>query len=264
MPVSVHWLFEKPDGHFPHHPPDPANEQNLKTLQQTIRNKNLDFAAAFDGDGDRLFLLGKSGKIFHGDELMFLFISDLLENLSSNKNPSLVVDVKCADWFFEHLKQKNIDFTVWKSGHSLIRQKTLEKKKLFGGEFSGHFFFMDDFFPIDDGLYALFRLMNICWKKNKSPEELLPPKNSLETNEIRIKTNISSALKKLKALKNHYLQKKSYQSCFIDGVRTRSPRAWGLARLSNTQSEWTFRFGGKTKKDLEEIQKDFYQILNIL
>ena len=75
----MNWLYAKPDGRFPNHPPDPATERNLKDLQKKIKEKNSDFGAAFDGDGDRLFIVGKSGRVLHGDELMFIFISDLLK-----------------------------------------------------------------------------------------------------------------------------------------------------------------------------------------
>lgn len=265
LPVKVHWLYVEPDGRFPNHPPDPSNENNLKTLQTIVNKQNLDFGAAFDGDGDRLFIVGNSGKILHGDELMFIFISELLENkLKNEKEISIVADVKCADWFFDFLKKKNIQTIMWKSGHSLTRKKTLETKASFGGEFSGHFFFMDHFFPIDDGLYALFRLINICLKTNKNPEELILKKDSIETNEIRISTNISEAQKKIKRLKDYYMKRKSYFCSIVDGLRISTNKAWGLVRLSNTQSEWTFRFGGKTKKDLEKIQNHFYQLLDIL
>ncbi len=273
LPIKIHWLYVKPDGQFPHHHPDPSLEKNLKDLKKTVKEKACAFGAALDGDGDRLVIVGKNGKTFHGDELMSVFISDLLKesssdrkNIPSNKknNFSVVVDVKCGDWFFDFLKEHKIPYTMWKSGHSLIRQKTLKKKALFGGELSGHFFFCDDYFPIDDGVYALLRLINICFKNNKNPLQLIPKKNSLETDEIRLATEISQAEKQLKLLKSRYRNNKSAHSSFIDGVRVSFPgKAWGLARLSNTQSEWTFRFGGKTKKNLQQIQKNFYRWLNI-
>ena len=275
LPVKIHWLYAKPDGRFPNHHPDPSLEKNLKDLQKTIKEKNCDFGAAFDGDGDRLVIVGKSGKILHGDELMSVFISDILTKKlkkktcpasSKSSEKSLVVaDVKCADWFFDFLKRQGVKAIIWKSGHSLIRQKTIEKKALFGGELSGHFFFCDDYFTIDDGIYGLLRLISICFKTGKTPEELLIKKTSVETNEIRLATNISKAKKQIKYLKAHYINEKSAHCSFIDGVRVSFPAgsAWGLARLSNTQSEWTFRFGGKSKKDLKEIQTNFYQLLKI-
>ena len=272
FPLKIHWLYTKPDGRFPHHHPDPSLEKNLKDLQKTIKQKNCDFGAAFDGDGDRLVIVGEKGNILHGDDLMSIFISDILSKSSctgikpSKKNISTVVDVKCADWFFDFLRKNNIQNTMWKSGHSLIRQKTLKEKALFGGELSGHFFFCDDFFPIDDGVYSLVRLIHICLTTGKTLEELIAKKNSIETNEIRLPIeNMSLAKKHIEFLKEHYINKKSASCSFIDGVRISFPnQAWGLARLSNTQNEWTFRFGGKNKDALKQIQNNFYRLLNIL
>ena len=266
LPIQIHWLYTEPDGHFPNHHPDPSEEKNLKDLQKTVKEKECDFGAALDGDGDRLFIIGKEGKIFHGDELMSIFIPDILKNIHSTKEKHIVTDVKCADWFFAFVRTQRIQNIVWKSGHSLIRQKTLEEKAIFGGELSGHFFFCDENYPIDDGLYALLRLIRIYFETGKPLEEMIPKeKQSIETNEIRIPTNnLMEAKEKLKILRDYYTNTQA--SCnFIDGVRVSfHKRAWGLARLSNTQSEWTFRFGGSNQKNLKDLQKHFYQLLKIL
>lgn len=266
LPIQIHWLYTKPDGHFPNHHPDPSKEENLVDLQKTVKEKKCDFGAALDGDGDRLFILGKNGRVFHGDELMSIFISDILKKSYSEKKVSIVTDVKCADWFFDFLKKKKVQNIIWKSGHSLIRQKTLKEKALFGGELSGHFFFCDENYPIDDGLYSLLRLIRIYFETEGKPlEEMIPnEKQSIETNEIRIPTNnLKEAKKKLKILRDYYTNTEA--SChFLDGVRISfNKRAWGLARLSNTQNEWTFRFGGRHQKNLEDLQKHFYHLLKI-
>ncbi len=263
LPLKIHWLHTTPDGRFPNHPPDPSFEKNLRDLKKIMETKNCEFGAAFDGDGDRLVIVGKSGKVLEGDELMSLFITDILNR--KPKNPSFVVDVKCGDWFFDFLKRKKVKTLIGKSGHSLIRQKTLKEKAIFGGELSGHFFFCDDFFPLDDGLYGLLRLINICMRKNKTPEDMIFKKNSFETPEIRKSiSNMVQAKKKLEHLKKFYKAQKSAQVSSIDGVRVSFPGlAWGLARTSNTQNEWTFRFGGKNKQAVEKIKKHFYHWLNI-
>ena len=320
--VKVYWLYARPDGRFPHHPPDPSTTKNLKALQKTVRQKKCHFGVAFDGDGDRLRVVGKTGKILAGDELMSIFISDILHiklfsptdpsnapsndsfNGPSNASPKknlparIVTDVKCADWFFDFLRgtfpasqaypparsnsacpgstppssaqnflksppRQELKIIMWRSGHSLIRQKTLKEKALFGGELSGHFFFPKCYFPIDDGLYSLLRLLHICFKTGHAPEELTCKKQSFETEEIRRPiADPARAQQKLNRLKKFYKAQPHAQCSFIDGVRVSfKGRAWGVARFSNTQSEWTFRFGGKTKSDAQKLQKKFYQLL---
>ena len=267
LPLKIHYLYTRPDGRFPHHPPDPSSEKNLKDLQKIIKEKKCDFGVAFDGDGDRLVIVGKSGKVLQGDELMSIFISDIFNRSikpAKSKKPIIIGDVKCGDWFFNFLKKKNLKALMWKSGHSLIRQKTIKEKAIFGGELSGHFFFRDDFFPIDDGIYGLLRLINICLRAGKTPEELIVKKKWVETPEIRKPISDKTHLKRLKNLKNFYKDQKLAHLSLIDGVRVSFPgKAWGLARFSNTQKEWTFRFGGKKKSDKEKIQTDFFRLLNI-
>ena len=263
---------------------------------------------------------------------MSIFISDILNKTTDR--PLVVADVKCGDWFFDFLKEKGLPFVMWKSGHSLIRQKTIEKKAAFGGELSGHFFFCDEGYPIDDGLYGLLRLIEISQKTQKRParkagnrtlphsidcdselssktsietparkagnrtlphsidcDSELSSKTSIETparkagnrtlphsidcdSELSSKTSIETpeirypikegAKEKLEKLKNFYKKQDQARCVFIDGLRVSFPgQAWGLARFSNTQNEWTFRFGGKTQAELHKIQADFYHLLDI-
>ena len=277
-PVRVHWLYAKPDGRFPHHHPDPSCPENLKDLKDKVQKSHSLFGVAFDGDGDRLVVVMRNGKILEGDELMSIFISNILEEqgfngktkakpLSQNKipKPLVVADVKCADWFFAFLKTKPLRTIMWKSGHSLIRQKTIKEKAIFGGELSGHFFFPDNFFPIDDGLYGLLRLLAISLRQGQGPGGLIVPKTTVETTEIRYPVkDEDEAQNRLKCLKAFYQKEKKAQCVSIDGVRVSFPdRSWGLARFSNTQKEWTFRFGGHSLRERNKIQKNFYQILGI-
>ena len=261
--LSVHYLYDDQDGHFPNHHPDPSLEENLTDLKKIIMAQNCDFGVAFDGDGDRLVVVDKNGRTLHGDELMAIFIADIM-NKSTQSLKAVVVDVKCADWFFDFLQEFKIKTIMWKSGHALIRQKTLQEKAGFGGELSGHFFFQDDFFPIDDGLYTLLRLIKVISDNEKSLEELVPKRNSVETYEIRIPIkNREQIIENLEGIKKHYGNQNLFECSFIDGVRVSAEKNWGLVRFSNTQSELTLRFGGQTESDLKDIQNNFYELLNI-
>ena len=261
LPLKIHWLYPEPDGHFPHHHPDPSDEKNLTELKKKIKKNKCDFGVAFDGDGDRLVILDSTGHTLNGDELMFIFISDLLK--TSVEKFSVVVDVKCADWFFDFLKEKEISVKIARSGHSLIRRKTLKEQAIFGGEVAGHYYFGENPFPIDDGIQGVLRIISICLKNNQSLGDLQYKKALYETSEIRIPiTNEKEAQKKATELKCFYQTLPNANCLFIDGIRVSFPKkAWGIARFSNTQSEWTLRFGGSSLQNLKKLQEQFYQIL---
>ena len=274
--LKVLWLYDQPDGRFPHHHPDPSLDENLKALQKKVIQTGAVFGVGLDGDADRLVLVGEKGKIFYGDELLALFISDIVQAQTNKARPrggqglkTIVSDVKCAPWFYDFLKSHKLKSVMWKSGHSLIRKKTISQKSIFGGEFSGHFFFCDQGYSLDDGVYGALRLMRILARSRRRPEKLLTKikKTGVKTpgrhtNEIRRPApSRALALKGLNRLKNFYQKQTLAKVCLIDGVRVHSAHQWGLARLSNTQNVFTFRFGGRSQKDLLNIQNNFYRLL---
>lgn len=57
---------------------------------------------------------------------------------------------------------------IWKTGHAFIKAKIAEEKAAFGGELSGHFFFMDNAYGYDDGTYAALRILQYLSNKNTS------------------------------------------------------------------------------------------------
>jgi len=56
--IKVFELYSEPDGNFPNHHPDPTIVETLTTLQDTVKSNNLDFGIAYDGDVDRLGVIG--------------------------------------------------------------------------------------------------------------------------------------------------------------------------------------------------------------
>jgi phosphomannomutase / phosphoglucomutase len=79
------------DGHFPNHHPDPSVPENLKRFNQYTQNQPCRNWLAFDGDGDRLGVVTKDGKIIYPDRQLMLFAEDVLAN---NPNASIIFDVK--------------------------------------------------------------------------------------------------------------------------------------------------------------------------
>ena len=265
--LKAFWLYAKPDGNFPHHHPDPGIEDNLRVLQKKVLQKKAVCGIALDGDADRLVVVDHKGRILYGDELMSIFISHLTHKNVAHQKPVVTADVKCAPWFYDFLKKHKFQPVMGKSGHSLIRKKTLQTKSVFGGELSGHLFFCDEGYLLDDGLYGILRLMRILKKPGSQIADLLKktlPKNK-EVHTFEIQKPIVSprqATKGLKRLKNYYQAQHNVCVDLVDGVRVRlASGAWGLARVSNTQSIFTLRFGATNKKALLQIKEKFYHLL---
>ncbi|TDR47342.1 phosphomannomutase/phosphoglucomutase, partial [Tahibacter aquaticus] len=133
-------LYCDVDGTFPNHHPDPSDPVNLRDLILTVKQVGADLGLAFDGDGDRLGVVTKSGEIIYPDRLLMLFAKDVLVR---NPGATIIYDVKCTGKLQPEILKHGGSPVMWKTGHSLIKAKMRETGAELAGEMSGHFFFRE-------------------------------------------------------------------------------------------------------------------------
>jgi phosphomannomutase/phosphoglucomutase len=243
-------LYTTPDGTFPNHHPDPTVEENVKELISTVREKKLQLGIGFDGDGDRVGVVDENGNIIWGDMLVVILARDILKQTAG---ATIIGDVKCSGRLFKDIEKHGGNPIMWKTGHSLIKNKMKVEKAVLAGEMSGHIFFADKYFGYDDALYAGLRLLEIISKTGKKVSELLegvPP--AISTPEIRVDCPEEIKFKIVEKVKEEL--KRDYQVIDIDGVRVEFPDGWGLVRASNTQPALVLRFEAETQERLQEIR----------
>ncbi len=256
-------LFLKPDGTFPNHHPDPTVEKNLVALKEAVLKSKAVVGIGFDGDADRIGVIDHTGEMIYGDELMVIFSRAILKTTPGAK---IIGDVKCSDRLFQDILERGGQPIMWKTGHSLIKEKIKVEKAPFGGEMSGHIFFADRNYGFDDALYAALRLCEILSQTGKTIPELLEglPK-SYNTPEIRIDTTEEKKQSIVDRLKQKYhLASASYKTNLIDGVRISFKNGWALARASNTQPVLVLRFESDTQEGLNKIESEINEVVNPL
>ncbi|MBA4393227.1 MAG: phosphomannomutase, partial [Desulfobacca sp.] len=161
-------LYCEIDGLFPHHEPDPTVPENVKELIDLVKREKLDVGLAYDGDGDRLGVIDHEGNIIWGDQLLILFARDIL---LGRPGSTFLGEVKCSQNFYDDIPRLGGKAIMWKTGHSLIKQRMKEVQAVLAGEMSGHIFFADRYFGFDDAIYASLRLLEILSKtERKIPE----------------------------------------------------------------------------------------------
>lgn len=253
-------MFERPDGTFPNHHPDPTVEKNLVALREEVLKQKADIGIAFDGDADRIGVLDENGRMLYGDELMVLISRSVLKD---NPGAIIIGDVKCSDRLFADISRHGGKPIMWKTGHSLIKEKIKQEKAPFGGEMSGHVFFADRNYGYDDALYAGLRICEILARTKKKVSELLaelPP--AFNTPELRIDTTEEKKVLIVEKLKEAFPPgSRDYSLNLIDGVRISFPDGWALARSSNTQPVLVLRFESSTREGLERIQSSVESIV---
>jgi phosphomannomutase/phosphoglucomutase len=244
-------LYCKVDGHFPNHFPDPTIPENLTDLIARVKKTEAAAGIAYDGDADRIGVADDQGNIIWGDQLMILFSREILKE---RKGATFVAEVKCSQNLFNDIEKHGGKAIMWRTGHSLIKQKMKEEKAVLGGEMSGHLFFADRYFGYDDAIYASCRLIELLSKTDRKLSQLLEdvPKTII-TPEIRVACRDEIKFKVVEKVREEL--KKEYPVIDVDGVRVKLEDGWGLVRASNTQPVLVLRFEALTEKTLQEIKK---------
>lgn len=244
-------LYCESDGSFPVHNPDPTKIDSLKYLINKIKEEKADLGIGIDGDGDRIGVLDEKGKIIWGDMLQILYQREVL---LKHPGAKVIIEVKCSQALYDEVVRLGGKPIFWKTGHSLIKDKMLKENALVSGEMSGHMFFSDEYFGIDDALYAAGRLLRIMSDKNKSLSDLFADvPQYFATPELRPYCPDEEKFSVVKKVVADF--KKKYDVIDIDGARIVFNDGWGLVRASNTQPALIIRAEGKTPEALDRIKE---------
>jgi phosphomannomutase/phosphoglucomutase len=249
-------LFDEVDGTFPNHHPDPSEPENLVDLIEAVRMMDADIGVAFDGDADRLGVVTSTGEIIYSDRLMMLFSRDVLSRVPG---ATIIYDVKCTGHLHHVIEEAGGKAMMYKTGHSLIKNKMKEVNAPFAGEMSGHFFFKERWYGFDCGIYSAARLLEILAADERDVREILNSlPNSVSTPELKVHTAEGE---------NHaFVAEMQQEARFpdakiitIDGLRADFVDGWGLVRASNTTPVLVCRFDADNEAALQRIKGIFKQ-----
>lgn len=247
-------LFDEVDGTFPNHHPDPSEPENLVDLIESVRLIDADLGFALDGDADRLGVVTLAGDIIYADRVMMLLAMDVLDR---NPGATIIYDVKCTGHLAKVIREAGGNPVMYKTGHSLIKAKMKEIGSPFAGEMSGHFFFGERWYGVDDGIYAAARLLEILAGAEAPPEAILNAlPTSYSTPELKVQMEEGENFAFVEAFKQAaHFEGASINT--IDGIRADWPDGWGLVRGSNTTPILVVRFDAETEAALERIKTIF-------
>ena len=263
MGCTIDELFCDVDGTFPNHHPDPAHLENLEDLIDHLKRTDCEIGFAFDGDGDRLGVVTKDGKVIFPDRQLMLFAEDVL---SRNPGGEIIYDVKCSRLLAPWITQHGGSPTMWKTGHSLIKARLKETGAPLAGEMSGHVFFKDRWYGFDDGMYAAARMIEILTRAKaagRDPSALLNAlPEAISTPELQWKLAEGQNFEVVDRLQREAVFENAVSISRIDGVRVEYADGFGLARSSNTTPVVVLRFEADTDEGLARIQGDFRRVLS--
>ncbi|MEX2181185.1 MAG: phosphomannomutase/phosphoglucomutase [Gemmatimonadaceae bacterium] len=251
--VTPTWLFAESDGSFPNHHPDPTVTENLQDLIRAVRASGSQLGIGFDGDADRIGIVDGDGTIIWGDYLLLVYARDVLARTGAGQ--SIIFDVKCSQALPDAIAKAGGVPVMWKTGHSLIKEKMKELGAPLAGEMSGHMFFTEGFYGHDDALYAAARLLRIVADAERTVKELLADvPRFVSTPEMRVDCPDDRKEAIVRDALAHFRSR--YQVSDVDGVRILFDGGWGLIRSSNTQPILVLRFEADSAPRLAELRAE--------
>ena len=254
--ITPVFLYADSDGTFPNHHPDPTVVENLQDLIAAVRREGADLGIGFDGDADRIGIVDRNGTIVWGDYLLILYARDVLARTGkTSPGQAIIFDVKCSQALPAAIEAAGGRAVMWKTGHSLIKEKMKELHAPLAGEMSGHMFFTEGFYGHDDALYGAARLLRIVADSGLGVEQLLADiPRYVSTPEIRVDCPDDRKFAVVDAAVAHF--KKSHDVIDVDGARILYGDGWGLIRASNTQPILVVRFEALSQRRVDEIRAD--------
>jgi phosphomannomutase/phosphoglucomutase len=252
----------KPDGNFPVGTPDPTEREVQERLAKRVVAEHADIGFSYDCDGDRIGIVDEDGSLIWNDTLLSLYAKDILEFLPGSK---IVYNTLCSKQVDDVVRASGGVPVMWLTGHSFIKAKVRDEKAPFGGELSGHFYFVDNFYGHDDGAVASLRMLAYLTRKNQTLKQAITelPKY---VSSPEIKVGCPDAVKfEVVSAKIGGTMKKLYPNAKyveIDGVRMDTADEMLIVRASQNGPYLTVKFEGKTQAAYDNLKKQVNDILH--
>jgi len=150
---------------------------------------------------------------------------------------------------------------MWKTGHSHLKRKMREDHILLGGEVSGHMFFAENYYGVDDGILASCKIIEMAASAGGPISRLFDSVPHLRaTPELKAPCPDGEKFRVVAEVTREL--KRRYETIDTDGARVIFPgRGWGLVRASNTNPYLTLRFEARTDAEIEEMKREIYDVL---
>ena len=141
-----------------------------EALVQAVKDHRADYGVALDGDADRLQLVDATGRLFNGDELLYLMVAD---RLARDEAVPGVVGTLMTNLAVEiALQKRGVQFVRAKVGDRYVLEVLHDKGWLLGGEGSGHLLALDKH-TTGDGLVSALQVLQACVSSGQTMAQLL-------------------------------------------------------------------------------------------
>jgi phosphomannomutase len=232
LPVTVVPMYFELDGTFPNHEANPIDPENLRDLQQRVRQTGADLGLAFDGDADRCFVVDERGEIVDPSALTALIA---VRELQREPGGTIIHNLITSAAVPEVVKEHGGRPVRTRVGHSFIKATMAETGAVFGGEHSGHFYFRD-FWRADSGmLAALHALAALGETPAGTPLSSLLQSYQRYSASGEVNSTVDDQAAMIEQVRQAYSGRDGVSFDELDGLTVRGPDWWFNVRPSNTE-----------------------------
>ena len=229
---------------------NPLADKNKKAIAAVKKSKAM-LGACFDFDGDRVFFIDEKGRKLSGYASGGVLAESIVEN-----GGLLVCENRFDRAFEEVMAERNIQMILSPVGHSKIKAKMRKNNADFALEFSGHYYFKDNFYT-DSGIFALVKMISVLEKEGK-PLSLLAKKYIKYYSTGELNFEIAEKDKAIASVSRAFL---GGTRNLIDGLRVDYPDWWFIVRKSQTQPLLRLIVAGKDKKMVNKKKEQIIEII---
>jgi phosphoglucosamine mutase len=139
-------------------------------LVQAVASHRADFGVALDGDADRLQMVDAQGRLYNGDELLFVVVAD---RLASGQPVPGVVGTLMTNMAVEvALRERGVPLVRAKVGDRYVLEELTSRGWLLGGEGSGHLLALDKH-TTGDGIVSALQVLQAVRRSGRALADLL-------------------------------------------------------------------------------------------
>ena len=256
LPFEYVPMYFELDGSFPNHPPNSIEPENVKDLQERVREEGADFGVAFDGDADRCFIVNEKGETIDGDVLAGLIAKNVLEK---EPGATIIYSAVCSRAFPELVRREGGKPVRTKAGHSIIKPQMRERDAAFGGEHSAHFYFRDNFFA-DSGIIAMLTVAELVGRQEGGISDLITPIDPyFRSGEINSEVEDQKAT--VQKVEDHFAEDEGVKIDHLDGLTVDFGDWWFNLRASNTEPLLRLNMEASDRETLESRRDEVLALI---
>jgi phosphoglucosamine mutase len=141
-----------------------------EALVRTVRERGADYGVALDGDADRLQLVDRDGRLYNGDELLYVMVAD---RLTHRQNVPGAVGTLMTNMAVElALQRRGVSFVRAKVGDRYVLEELVARGWQLGGEGSGHLLTLDKH-TTGDGIVSALQVLQAVIRAQRPLSDLL-------------------------------------------------------------------------------------------